>query len=207
MSYIKWLQLNIYLGVTINQNLTWYNHIINICNKAYATRAFLQRNLRQCSPTIKALAYKTYVRPIVEYASVVWSPHVKGDISMLEMVQRRAARFVFNNFSTYSSVSSMLSKLNWQSLEVRRSNAIIIMFYKVINNLISINFAQHFQPITSHTRGHFKRFISLPARINSYYYSFLPHSIRLWNSLPDNLVTITDLNKFVTNLASYFRLE
>ena len=99
----------------------------------------------------------------MEYASIVWSPHVKGDISRLVMVQHNAAHFVFNNFSTYSSVSSMLSKLNWQPLEERRTNAIIIMFYKVINNLISINFVQnqHFHPVTSGTRGHLKRFISL----------------------------------------------
>ena len=39
------------------------------------------------------------------------------------MVQRKAARFVFNDFSSYSSVSSMLTKLNWQSWEQRRTNA------------------------------------------------------------------------------------
>ena len=52
---------------------------------------------------------------------MVWSPHVKADISRLVMVQHNAAHFVFNNFSTYSSVSSMLSKLNWQPLEKRRT--------------------------------------------------------------------------------------
>ena len=44
-------------------------------NKANSTRGFLQRNLRQCSINVKSLAYVTYVRPIVEYASVVWSCH------------------------------------------------------------------------------------------------------------------------------------
>jgi len=32
-------------------------------------------------------------------------------------------------------------QLNWQALEERRTNTIIIMFYKVINNLISIDFS------------------------------------------------------------------
>ena len=103
----------------------WHDHIVAICNKADSTRAFLQRNLRQCSPTIKSLAYPTYVRPILEDASTVWSPYVRTDIAKLEMVQRKAARFVFNKFSAYSSVTSLLSQLNWQSLEVRRTNAII----------------------------------------------------------------------------------
>jgi len=107
------------------------------------------------------------VRPILEYASTVWSHHVKTDIAMLENVQRKAAHFVYKSFSTYSSVTSMLTQLNWQSPEERRTNAIIIMFYKAINNLISIDFSYDLQPVMSSTLGFLKRFISLPARINS----------------------------------------
>ena len=64
-----------YLGVTITQNLSWKEHITKIINKANSTHGFLQRNLQQCSINVKSLAYVTYVRPIVEYDSVVWSPH------------------------------------------------------------------------------------------------------------------------------------
>ena len=53
-------------------------HITKISNKANSTRGILQRNLRQCSTDVKALAYVTYVRPIIEYASVVWSPHTQA---------------------------------------------------------------------------------------------------------------------------------
>ena len=84
-----------YLGVTINQTLSWHDHIINICNKANATCGFLQRNLRNCSTQIKSCAYNTYVRPIIEYASVVWSPHTQDDISRIELVQRKAAHLIF----------------------------------------------------------------------------------------------------------------
>jgi len=51
-----------YLGVTISHNpLSCHNHIVTICNKTNSKHAFLQRNLRQCSPTVKSLAYLTYV--------------------------------------------------------------------------------------------------------------------------------------------------
>ena len=35
------------------------------------------------------------VRPILEYASIVWSPHTQCDIHKIEMVQRRAVKFIF----------------------------------------------------------------------------------------------------------------
>ena len=117
-------------------------------------RALLQQNLRQCPHQIKSLAYRTYVRPILEYASAVWSPCTKADKYKLEMSQRKAARFVYNHYSSYSSVTNMLQQLNWESLEHRRIKATIIMFYKIINNIVSVNFPQHFQHLTTRTRGH-----------------------------------------------------
>ena len=81
------------LGVTITHR---HDHIAAaICSKANSTRAFLQRNLRQCSFKVKSLAYLTNVRPILKYSSTVWSPYTKSDIAKLEMVQRKAARYVF----------------------------------------------------------------------------------------------------------------
>jgi len=50
------------------------------------------------------------VRSVLEYASPVWSPSAENNISKLEMVQRRATRFVLNDFSRYSSVSRVITK-------------------------------------------------------------------------------------------------
>ena len=64
-----------YLGVTIQSKLNWKPHINNSTKKANNIRAFLQRNLSKCPRPVKEQAYKTYVRPILEYASTVWDPH------------------------------------------------------------------------------------------------------------------------------------
>ncbi|CAH1263510.1 CSMD3 [Branchiostoma lanceolatum] len=55
-----------YLGLTITKDLTWKEHINNLCNKANKTLGFLKRNLKINSRHIKEMAYKTYVRPILE---------------------------------------------------------------------------------------------------------------------------------------------
>jgi len=97
------------LGVTITQNLSWKEHITKITNKANSTRGFQQRNLRQYSIDVKSLAYCTYVRPIVKYASVVWSPHTQGLKNLLEMVQHKAAHFVFNSFARNTSMTALIT--------------------------------------------------------------------------------------------------
>ena len=49
-----------------------------------------------------------------------WDPYHVGDISELEKVQRRAARWVLNDYGRFSSVSLMLDQLKWPTLQIRR---------------------------------------------------------------------------------------
>ena len=79
---------------------------------------FVQRNITNCSEEIKELAYRTLVRPHLEYASSVWDPHHQTEIDKIEKVQRRAARYVKADFRQTSSVTKMLNDLNWRPLKV-----------------------------------------------------------------------------------------
>ena len=148
-----------YLGVIIDHNLPWSDHIGAVSHKANGVLTFLQRNLKKCSSSIKSLAYFTYIRPILEYASIVWAPHTNCQIVSLEKIQCRAARFVCNNYSKYDSVTGMLTLLNWASLEQRRNQARCIMFYKILNNMVSVDF-NHYLHCTAiripYTRAQYK---------------------------------------------------
>ena len=79
----------------------------------------IQRNLKVSSIKTKELAYKALVRPYLEYASTVWSPWQQGLSAMSEKIQRCAARFVLNDYSHHSNVTNMLSRLQWDSHELR----------------------------------------------------------------------------------------
>ena len=128
-----------YLGVTITDKVNWSQHIDSITNKAAnRTLSFLRRNLKISSISIKEQAYKTLVRPLVEYASPVWDPH-QTDIRKLESVQRRAARFVLSSQHNRSSVTAMIQRLDWRSLEDRRRDARLTMLYKIDRELVAIS--------------------------------------------------------------------
>ena len=55
------------------------------------------------------------VRPQMEYASVIWDPYY---IDKLELIQRRAARWVLSDYNRTSSVSLMLQQLSWPTLQI-----------------------------------------------------------------------------------------
>ena len=78
---------------------------------------FIKRNIKTKHPGVRETAYKTIVRPQLEYASPVWGPYTQSNIYKVEMVQRRAIRWILNNFSPYDSVSQMQLRLGWRSLD------------------------------------------------------------------------------------------
>ena len=65
----------IYLGVTINNKLLWNHQINNISAAANRMLGFLWRTMHKYPQNLKERAYKTIVRPKVEYCASIWDPH------------------------------------------------------------------------------------------------------------------------------------
>ena len=135
-----------YLGITVNIKLKWSEHISSISNKASRSFGLIKRNLRNCPRKVRETAYTSIVRPKLEYASASWDPHYKKDISTLERVQRKAARFCLQNFSKTASVTDMLSDLKWDTLETRRKKNRLTLMYKLSHNLVDINTEEQLIP-------------------------------------------------------------
>ena len=98
-------------------------------------------------------AFELYVRPILEYNSVIWSPVLKKDIVSIEKVQRRYTKRLpgLKNLR----YQERLKHLSLSSLELRRLHADLVMCYKIIFGLVSVHCTNFLRlsPLT-HTRGH-----------------------------------------------------
>jgi len=193
-----------YLGCTINENLNWGDHINNICKKATRNLNFVRRNLNIGSTSTKAAAYKSLVRPTIEYASSVWDPYEAGDIAKLEMVQRRGARFVKNRYHNRSSVTEMIDDLQWKSLEARRREARLTLLYKTANDKIALD-KSHLQPPKRLTRHMQPHSFQLPLSSTTYrQQSFFPRTIKEWNDLPPAIASVGSVEAFKAQLAKHF---
>jgi len=156
-----------YLGITFDCHLSWKSHINTIAAKAYAALAFLWRNITFCPTEVKIHCYKTFVWPIMEYSATAWSPYTALNITKHEKVQCRAARYIFNDYSSFHSVSAMLNQLNWPFLKTRRDYLKVIMLYKINKGLVvDITPTPVLTPIPNVTRGHPFRLRILPSRTN-----------------------------------------
>ena len=191
---LKHVECTKYLGVKISKDLRWNDHVEYITAKATNTLNFLRRNIQIGNSRIKAIAYKTLVRPQLEYCQTVWDPYTNELKHKLEMVQRRAARFAFRNYNSTSSVGSMLAKLQWESLEHRRKIARLETFYKIKNNLVEIPMTLQ---LNRHSHSENSQTYAVPYARNDYYkMSFFPRTARDWNALLNNVVTIETKEPF-----------
>ena len=177
-------------------------HINQITNY---TLSLLQRNIKLAPTKTKELLCKSLVRPQLEYTSTVWSPWQNTLINSIEKIQRRAARYVTNDYNPYSSVTQLLTALNWEPLEVRRINSQLCMFYKIIHNYIAISFNLYIQPSSSNNTRHSndQKFLPLSCNKNSYRQSFFPNTIPHWNRLTKDVVNSSSLDQFKSNLLIY----
>ena len=192
-----------YLGVDLSNNLSWNSHIDRTTKKANSMLGFLRRNLRVNSSDTKAAAYKTLVRPNLEYCASVWSPYTAAGKRKIEMVQRRAARYATNRYHNTSSVTDMLQDLDWESLESRRVKIQLTLLFKVIQDLVDIPASTYLTPASTRTRAnHTKKLRQISSKSDAYKHSFFPRTIPVWNSLPATVAEAPDLVSFKQGLST-----
>ena len=186
-----------YLGLTITKNLSWKKHISNIISKATNVRLYLQRNLLYFDKESKLLCYKVFVRPILEYACPVWSPNgTHSLIEDLEMVQRKAARWIENKWQYVFSPTQMIRLLKLQSLKTRRQLACLKLLFDISNNLKFVE--DKIKPTRQRCTN--IRYQRQHARVKVYENSYFPFTIELWNKLPSKISNELTRNKFIASL-------
>ena len=140
------------------------------------------------------------MRPHIEYAATVWDPHISKQKHSLEMVQRRAARWVTNIHHNTTSVSDMLQTLDWGSMEHRRATSRLGMLFQIYNGSIGIPHDPYILPYI-HTPRHSRQtdvHTHATYQYMTHYFksSFFPQTIVAWNALPKSVVTSSTLDAF-----------
>ena len=168
-----------YLGITISSELDWSPHISNISAKANNTLAFLRRNLKYCPRQLKENAYISLVRSQLEYSASIWDPYRVGDSNQLDRVQRRAAIFIFSDYSYHSSVTDMIHKLRWKDLATRRKELRLTLLYKMVHGLVAVPASDYLTPADKRTRAlHPFNYRSIPCSTDSFKFSCIPGPYR-----------------------------
>ena len=164
-----------YLGIFLRSDLSWVDQVNYTVKKAWKALHFTMRLLKKANGNTRSLAYRSLVRPILEYGAACWDPYREGQIRALDRVQSKAARFAHNTKNP-----------NWETLTSRRELSRICALFKAYSgdrawNLIGNRLKRpHYLSRVDHGR----KIRSRKQRTDIGKYSFLNRTIQLWNSLP-----------------------
>ena len=134
-----------YLGVLLSSFLSWAPHIAATCSKARKVIGLMFRHFcRNSSASTLIRLYKTLVRPILEYCSVICDPSSPSLSHSLEAVQHFAIKLA-SRFRP-SLVASIYSDFKISSLATRRHHAKLIFLFKLLHDHLFFPF-QITQPL------------------------------------------------------------
>ena len=122
-----------HLGIYLSNDGTWQKHINYIISKAWTRISNVMRKFkftldRQFLQNI----YVSFIKPLLDYADVVWVNCTKYEVNALEKLQVEAARIV-TGATKLVSLDVLYSETGMETLESRRRSH-KLLFYKMINN-------------------------------------------------------------------------
>jgi len=194
------------LGVVIDSNLQFDNHILGKVKTANRILGLIKRCFKNLDMISFLLLYKALVRSHLEYAQTVWSPHKVKLIEALEGVQRRATKILpgFGNL-TYKE---RLQRLKLPTLVYRRARGDMIEVFKILHGYYDPEAIPCLkQCIYPSTRGHTWKLYQLQSHLKCRKCSFTVRVAGQWNKLPDNVVNAPSVLSFENRLDNHWACQ
>ena len=143
--------------------------------------------------------YTSFVLSSILYACTVWGGTYESDISKLEKIQMDGMRLI-TGATAKSNREALYRDTNFIPMKSRVKNSMLVVMYKILkglcptylSNLVSVN-------DVSQALYNFRTQAptNVPwARLESFKGSFVPHTYRLWNDLPDNVQNASPVHNF-----------
>ena len=191
------------LGITFDVELNFDIHVNELCKKASKSLNVLKRFSNILTVGNKKRIFHTFIASQFNYCPIIWHFCSKRKINMMERIQERALRFVFDD--RQSTYNELLARIKKDSMCTQRLKCLLIFVYKCVNNLGPSFLNSLFFVKSSHYDIRNKILLVQP-KMNTVTFginSIVYHGSKLWNSLPVYIKMAPSLRKFKQLLKNY----
>ena len=193
------------LGVKIDKNLNFSSHIKDLTAKCARQTNVIARLFKLLNKDCKMKIFNSFIMSNLNYCATLYHFCRMEDAVKLERIQKRALRYVFNDFDL--SYEELLNACNRQTLHVQRLRTILECVFKIRHNLLPPMEPSFF--LQSHHGYELRRSNTLrrPKPRTTYYgINSLQHlGSRCWNEIPENMrhaETFKDFKNMLSNWSS-----
>lgn len=193
-----------YLGVILDQQLTFSRNVDYLCKKIGEKIVFFYRISRNLSEWSKLLIYNTILSPHFNYCISLLISCSNEDISRLQILQNKIMRIILN-CDKYTPILTMLKSLRWLSVRQNIDKANVTLIYKIrhkklpeyLQNFLVTRSEKHRYDIRSKDNYNIE-FV----RSSKLQKTLFSDGLRLFNALPDDMKDVRSVGlftKLVTN--------
>jgi hypothetical protein len=185
------------LGLIVANDLSWDLQVQSCLSKANKRLGLIKRTLGCTVDTeVKLMCFKSLIRPILEYCTLLWSGTTKKNIKKIESLQRRASIYVLNNSEL--SYKDRLLSCDVLPLTLRRDYLDLVYFYNLNNGIHDTNLLNSFTFCTRVGRNT-DNLNLVPKRVSTEQckYWYVNRIVHMWNKLPLELreLELTDMGR------------
>ena len=188
-----------HLGLYFSNGCTWHQHIKYITDKAWIRINTMRKLKFRLDRKSLETIYIAFIRPLIEYGDVIWDNCTLYEKQELDKIQNEAAR-IATGATRLVSIASLYKEIGWDSLEKRRTDHKLTLFYKMSHNLTPLYLSslvpQSVSNISRYSLRNSNDLQTIDARTTLYYNSFLPSTVRAWNNVHDEAKQSDSLNTF-----------
>ena len=131
---IKEVESHKHLGVILSNDCSWQKHIDYIKEKAWTKINIMRRLKYDLDRKSLETIYKSFIRPLLEYADVIWDNCTQQNKNELELIQLEAAR-ISTGATKLVSVANLYIETGLETLDARRNKHKLMLSYKMFNDL------------------------------------------------------------------------
>lgn len=178
-----------FLGIIIDQHLTWKNHIDSITKKMLKISGILCRIRFYISQSLLKLLYNSLIYPCLHYGNIVWANNYPTRLAKVFQLQKKVLRII--TFSTYTAPSlPLFMKLNL--LNIHQINDLLIGTFSYSLHKKALppyfnDFCTNNSQIHDHNTRNSKKLHKFFNRTNYRIYSTRNKIIDIWNSIPESI--------------------
>ena len=198
------------LGVQIEENLIWNSHFQYISKKIASSLWLLSQIKSFLSVDDKLLFYNAYIRPHLEYCSVIWGNSTTFNIQKVTKLQRRACKLIL--MSEYTNLEEACNRLNILSFDESVFLNKAKIMYKIANNIAPAYLINLFQmrnssdDTISNLRSVANRNFLIPKpKLNLFKNSLSYSGAIIWNSIPLEIKDSNSLDIFVKKCKAWMK--
>ena len=187
---IKEVENHKHLGLIFDEDGSWCSHVNEIIIKV-TPRLNLFRNLKfKLNRKQLQTIYFSFIRPILEYADIIWDNIPDYLSNQLENIQIEAARIVTGG-TKLTSRASLYGETGWDTLSDRRRKHKIFKFHGMFHNktpqYLTDIVPQQLLRVHNYNTRQANNIQNIPCRTTFYQNSFLPSVVRIWNNIPEEI--------------------